>query len=198
MSKRGIIESVRKLGEQKNNLFIVTVASVDEVAHTCEGHSMTDNADDGSTPVNISGIKLNTNANDSLMVVPAIDSDILVLMTSNKEYYMIAWGDIKKIIIQIDSIMSLIGDSTGWSFNDGNNKGLVKLDPLITSLNKRSTRCDDIVLALTTIAAAMTAIGGSSVTGTVLGSAITSAISAIITPVTPATALLLENIKVKH
>jgi hypothetical protein len=199
MSKRSIIDSVRKLSEIKSNLFVVTVTSVDEVKHTCEGQSLTDNAGvDSNTLPSIIGIRLNVNANDSLMIVPAVGKDILVLMTTNKEYYMVAWSDIDKIIIQIDSNISLIGNSSGWIFNDGHNKGLVKLIPLVQDINTQITRINNIVTALTTLAASMTAIGGSPVLGTALGAAITSAISTITTPIPAETQANLEDKKVTH
>ena len=194
-----IKEAVRSLNYDKlkiGNLFICTVSdnSKAETAHTVDGTTL--NADGSSS--GIIGIRLNPDPNDSFLVVPSVNSTVFVIMTTNKEYYLCNWSDIDKFICQITNNISLIGDKNSWIFNDGNNKGLVKVQPLVTELNKRSDRENDIVIALTALAASMTALGSAPVTGTVLGSAITSAISAIVTPVPPTLQSTLENTLVKH
>ena len=172
----------------KSNMFVCSVTSVDEAKHTCAADTL--NAD--GTKSGLIGIKLNCDPNDSFMIVPAIDSTIFVVMTSNKEFYMCGWADIDKIVCQIDNNISLIGDSSGWVFNDGNNDGMIKISPFISKINKIEAYLNALYIVLSGLTPAGPETGLAAMKASIL------AASTEILNIGTSTKTDYENKKVKH
>lgn len=99
-----------------------TVKSVDLSERTC----VVTPTDGGS---DILDVYLEADSGDStnkgFFVVPAVESLVIVTFTSKEESFISAWTE-------IDTVIAIQGE---WTFNDGENGGLTKLQELTDRLN---------------------------------------------------------------
>jgi hypothetical protein len=158
------------------------VKSVDKDKCTC------DIDDDG---IEWLGIRLRpiTGINDGVVKFPKVGAYLLaVKIETSDEWMMVEATEYESILMVCEKI----------EVNGGENGGLVISQKTVDELHKTITRINAIVTSLTILAAAMTATASAPVLGAALGTAITSAIAGLQTPLMVPTASSLENEKFKH
>jgi hypothetical protein len=128
-------------------------------------------------------------------VVSIDDTQGIITVTHKETHTLIIDKDL--ITIKHRDGKNIIIDKDKIQLNGGTLKGIAKIDQLITELNKRSNRENDIVLALQTLQAACSPITAPLV-GSALAGLIGTSIINITTPVTPASLSTLEDTKVTH
>ncbi|RYD57292.1 MAG: hypothetical protein EOP56_08255 [Sphingobacteriales bacterium] len=140
MSNRAIIDAVKAMSGANNpaaSLHIGTVTAVDEETYTCACRLETGGG------VAMPGIKLMPNPDDGVVGFPAIDSQVLIIMQSPGDPYVIMTTEPdkldgianKEIYLHVDkSTVQLTPDKI--VLNDGSYGGLVKVEALVERLNK--------------------------------------------------------------
>ena len=133
-----IINALKSLmyNEIKPNLYLVQVVGVDLDKNTCYG---TTSLADSETYIN--DIHLSTAPNDGFILIPSVNSTILcVRNTVDNEYYMISSEDLDDVYIRVNNhainVTNYNVNATKTTFNNGTNKGMVKVTELITKLNR--------------------------------------------------------------
>jgi hypothetical protein len=124
--------------DTKTPFYVCQVSSVNKTAKTCDAVTIVGDAKTG-----INGIRLVVNGNDSFVLYPAINSEILVMATTNKEYYIVN-VDILESISLIIGQQELEIDKTGFVFNQGNN-GIPLSDKLVSKLNALESRVNNLI-----------------------------------------------------
>jgi hypothetical protein len=127
MSDRSIRESVQYLAgnhqTDRVTLIDATVNSVDEAARTCECIAVT-----GSVGNIISGVRLMATLDDGLLVIPAVDSTVVIAMSIFTDPLIVNYSEVEKIVLR--------GGDLG---------GLVKVIDLTKKLNALENLLNDLV-----------------------------------------------------
>jgi hypothetical protein len=146
-SNRDIIYAIRKIagvdGIKKAQIVMGTVTRIPS------GNDKTVDVDVtlGDACQSITGVNLNTAANDGYTLFPAIESDILIALMPDNSAYMLACEDITKVVCYIDANNKYEFDATGFIWNDGTNDGLVKVIELTQKLNNLENAFNQHLLA---------------------------------------------------
>jgi len=161
MGDRSIIEAIQKIsGTQLTDnvrLLSATVDSVDVAARTC---IVTTISSQGA--VTIENVQLMASVDDGFLLVPAVDSTVLVVYSTFNQPFIAMFSELEKVLIvagennaslQIDAdgLLLEIADtkltiSDGLTkFNDGQLGGLVKLLSLVTKLNNLENLVNNLV-----------------------------------------------------
>jgi hypothetical protein len=139
MSNRAIIDAVKAIsgaGKPAVSLHIGTVTAVDEDDYTCTCRLETGGG--AAMP----GIKLMLNPDDGVACFPAIGSQVLIILQSPGDAYVIMTTELdkqdtianKEIYLHVDkSTVQLSPDKI--VLNDGSYGGLVKVEALVERLN---------------------------------------------------------------
>ncbi|MEB0262294.1 hypothetical protein [Mucilaginibacter sp. 10I4] len=126
MSDRSIQEAIQKLAgtHLKDNIHLVTatIKSVDQMTRTCVCTPI-----GGSAVTDIIGVQLMAEINDGLLIMPLIDSTVLVLFSTRNIPYVIGYGGLDKYFLTTAS---------GIQFQGGEFGGLVKVIELTAKINK--------------------------------------------------------------
>jgi len=113
-----------------------------------------------SATTEIKSVKLNAEKNDGFLIVPAIDSTVLVISSGINDYYILMYSDVEKIVCVIDNNNSYTFSSSGFVWNDGLNGGLIKIDNLKTQYDTNLAAIKSSVnAALTLIDTQLSALG---------------------------------------
>lgn len=173
---RQINEAVQRLSgtfmQDAVSLFIASVDSVDEDTKTCTVTPINTNT---TTPY--PEVMLSAENNDGILIVPAIDSTVIVAVSKRGVAYVCMYSDIDKITIITSAETKFISEAT--QFNDGSFGGLVKIQELVDKINRLENAFNTHVHS-----------------GVTAGSASTLQPS---TPITPITMVLdLENKTITH
>lgn len=126
-----IIECIRRMAGKPGNVFtICKVSNIDENKYTCDGDPV-----DGSAK--ITGIRLRsvTENHQSTVVIPADNSLVLVAMLSNVDAYVLHADEAKKILVKVGNSTIEITDGV-VNINGGDNKGIVKVDSMVSWMQK--------------------------------------------------------------
>lgn len=124
--------AIKKIARKMQFSEIVTGIAKNVTETTCEVHR------EGS-PV-IFDVRLNA-IDDSLesyvTIYPAVDSNVIVGIIEGQktEAVVLRCSEVERIKIKIGE-MTLVFDAQGAVFNEGNFKGLVKIEELITKINR--------------------------------------------------------------
>jgi hypothetical protein len=149
--------------------------------------------DSATTPIN--NVKLNTESNDGWLIVPAVDSTVLVISSTINKYYCLMYSDIEKIVCVIDSNNSYKFSSNGFVWNDGLFGGMVKINALLTKLNQLEIFENTVKAAVVAINTSASGSPSTPVTNATLAAFFATIIPTLITP----TSLTeIEDIKIKH
>lgn len=153
-SNRDIIYAIRKIagvdGIKKAQIVMGTVTKVNDKTVDVDVTL-------GDACQSITGVNLNSAANDGVTLFPAIDSDILIALMPDNSSYMIACEDITKTVCYIDENNYYTFDANGFIFNDGT-EGLIKIVEQTAKLNQLVS---ELQAQLVLIAAGIAAGGGS-------------------------------------
>lgn len=142
--KDAITQNSGVFGKDVVSIIYCTVNSVDEVAGTCDVTPITEGDD---TP--IPGVLLKAENNDGLMLVPDVDSTVIVGMTIKKKCFILLCEDISKFLLVIGDSKLEVTDGL-FSFNGGTLDGMVKVNSLVTKINALETLVNNILNVLKT------------------------------------------------
>lgn len=173
-----IIECIRRMAGKTGNVFTICKASnIDENKYTCDGDPV-----DGSAK--ITGIRLRsvTDNHESTVVIPADGSLILVAMLSNVDAYVLHCDQAKKVMVKVGNTTIVITDGL-IEMNGGDNKGIVKVDSMVSWMQKVYS---DLVMLQGLLSVSVVAGNG-------------APLAITFSPSTPAPSITdFENTKVKH
>lgn len=119
-----------------------TVKSVDEDKATCVCVAAND--------VEIPDVRLQSTVCDGLLIIPSIDSDVIIITSKYNEPFVALFGDVKKWYLQVGDSSDTITSDGKRVFNDGKFGGLIKVkDPDNTNagLLKKINNLENIVNA---------------------------------------------------
>lgn len=189
MSSRAIFDAIGILSGTKNldSSFILqaTVQSVDVAKRTCNVKTVT-----GSSEIQIADVLLMTGVEDGFLLVPAVDSNVIICFSKYHEPYVALFS-------KIDRLYSVVGNSTMdittdvTKFNDGSFGGMVKVEALVQKINNIENLLNELITKFNAHTHILTLSAG---TGTAAPT-VTSE-SGTIEPVTSKSDL--ENTKVTH
>lgn len=130
MVEREIQEAIQTLSGARNQdivtLMECTVDSVNVGARTCDCTTI-----DG---VKMTDVRLMSNVNDGYLIIPEIDSQIIVLYTKRFSPFICQFSSINRVLIITGDTVIEIKDGK-ITFNDGSYNGLVRVDDLTSKLN---------------------------------------------------------------
>jgi len=139
MSDRAIVTAIQKLAgtfkQDEVRLIQGVVKSVDEGASTCVVTTVS-----GDNEIDIPNVLLQSAVCDGLLIIPVVDSNVLVITSTYNSPFVCLYSDIKKVYLQIgDSSLTLFdstqSDNSIIRINDGSYGGLIKIDDLVSRLN---------------------------------------------------------------
>lgn len=104
----------------------------------------------GETNMKLTGVNLQSEPNDGFILIPALNTDVLICMMADNSAYVLLCNDIDKIICVIDNQNSYIFDSNGFVWNGGNNGGLVKVIELTQKVNNLEALVNNLLTTLKT------------------------------------------------
>jgi hypothetical protein len=163
MSNGTIIQAIQTLagvkGEDKVQLVAATVTSVDEAERTCNVSVLS-----GTGQTTIENVQLMASIDDGILLVPAIDSTIIVSYSSYNQPFVSLFSELSKILLvagennasiqmDTDGLLLEIANtklfiSDGLTkFNEGNLGGLVKVIELTTKLNNLENKVNQLLTA---------------------------------------------------
>lgn len=130
-SKGELIRAIQKAAGTFNknvvDCYLANVTSVDETEYTCSVLPV-------NGEVEIENVLLSTVSNDGMVLIPEVDSLVMVTTSKYSPSYVSLFSDLSKIIIVIgESKLEIVDGSI--KFNDGTLDGLVKVNSLVTRLN---------------------------------------------------------------
>lgn len=155
MSDRSIITAVQKMaGVFKTDKSYYIVASVKSV----EDNTCTVTFVSGENESEVSGVLLQAEVCDGLLIKPKVGSNVLVCLSIYNPPYIAMFSDIDEFYLQVgDSALTITNDGK-IKLNDGSFDGLIKISDLTTKLNNMVTA---INVELGKIQAGIIAAGGS-------------------------------------
>lgn len=188
-SSRDIIYAIRKIagvdGLKKASFMSASVDSVQEAERTISCTVVL-----GEGELKLTDVNLQSEPNDGFILIPAVDTDVLICMMPDNSAYVVLCNDIDKIICVINNNNSYVFDSNGFVWNGGNNGGLVKVIELTQKVNNLENLVNDLVTKYNTHTHVLTLSAG---TGTAAPT--TSVETTILTPTQRAD---IEDTKIKH
>lgn len=129
--------------EDAYEIFVATVQSVDEEALTIDVLM----GEDEEEPDVVPGVRLraSTDAPDGLIVIPEIESTVLIAAIEGAGYYcMLMASKVAKVKWAVGDMNMLFGPDE-IVFNNGDNEGLVIVTKLVERLNKLEEALADLI-----------------------------------------------------
>ena len=188
--KSKILDTLTEFVKRKaitNDPLVCTVTNIDTVEYTCYCEPVDDYADIQQVKVAIQNDKL------GFVIVPKLNSLVVVSFLSDESGYIDAVTEIDKVIIMIDSSNKLEVSSSGFIFNGGTLDGLVKINSNVTKLNNIENKVNAILTAITTTWTPVANDGGAA-----LKALFASLASTTLAPLTTTVKADLENTKIKQ
>lgn len=146
---RTIQECVRILagttGMKQVMLIIGEVKEVDEDNRTCSVESTID-----TETLLYSGVGLIPETADGFVLVPSIDSTVIMARFENGETYIIKCSDIQKINCYISAAHKFTFDTSGFIWNGGSLGGMVKVIDLTAKINALENKLNAVLTAIGT------------------------------------------------
>ena len=82
--------------------------------------------------------------NDGFILVPSVESTVIVAMTNKNDYFVVQFSDIDKVRITIGQFEILMTENE-LLLGDGSLNGLVKVSDLVTKLNNLENKINTII-----------------------------------------------------
>lgn len=157
---RSIRDLVQKLAGTYNkdivNLIVCTVNSVNGFTCDCTPIS-------GEATTTIEKVKLNAENNDGFLIVPKVDSTVIVANSNRNDYYVWMYSDIDKVVCVIDNNNSFEFSKDGFVWNGGQKGGLVNIEQQTTKINSRFTTIKNALASVFAgIDSSIASLGGTS------------------------------------
>lgn len=131
--KQMLLQAVGLHNKDIIEIFICNVDAVDENAFTCDCTTI-----GGDAPIQIPAVQLLAEVNDGVLYVPAIDSTVIIALSTRNKSFVILTSAVSKILFVIKNggTFTTFEMSAGLiKLNDGSFDGLVKVVDLVTKLN---------------------------------------------------------------
>lgn len=146
----------------------------------------------GDSTTLIPKVKLNAENNDGFVVIPAVNSTVLICTSTRNNYYVMMYSDVDKVVCIIDKSNSYEFSKQGFIWNDGTKGGLVNIYDLKQQIDTQLT-------AIKTAVSAGFAAVDTALNALVPGSGVSSAaFNSSATSILPINLTTLEDKKIKH
>lgn len=173
MSDDQIKQAIQKLAgtHLADEVYLIpcTVSAVDTDALTCDCIAI-----GGKAVTDIPNVALLAEVDNGMVLIPAIDSVVLVLFSKRQKPFICLFSELQEIFIDIGN-SSIDVNNDGIKFNDGSFGGLVKISDLVTRLNNLENAFNELNAKVNTLAP-----------------------TPVITPLEPTTNEMIENTKITH
>ncbi len=136
--KEGIQRLAGTWGKDFVSIIDAEVISVDEAKRTAVVKPLS-----GDYDANIT-VNLLANPNDGFILIPSIESTVIVAMTNKNDYFVVQFSDIDKVRITIGNFEILMTESE-LLLGDGSYDGLVKVSDLVSKLNNIENKLNTII-----------------------------------------------------
>lgn len=204
--ERAIVESIQRISgtqlSDKTLIYSATVDSVDIADRTCNVTTISSQGE-----MTIESVQLMASVDDGFLLVPAIDSTVIVTYTTfNKPFISLFSAIDKAVLIVGENNVSLEMDNLGilleiantklsfkdglTQFNDGALGGLVKIIDLTTKLNNLENKVNTLLSAFNSHTHLLTLTSG---TGTAAPT-----VAPVVGTLTPTVRGDIENEKIKQ
>jgi hypothetical protein len=204
--ERAIVESIQRISgtqlSDKTLIYSATVDRVDLAARTCTVTTLSSQGE-----MTIEGVQLMASIDDGLLLVPVIDSTVIVTYTTFNKPFISLFSAIEKAVLIVgDNNVSFEMDNLGilleiantklsvkdgiTQFNDGSLGGLVKIIDLTMKLNNLENKVNALLSAFNTHTHILTLTSG---TGTAAPT--TSPVTGTLTPTVRGD---IEDTKITH
>jgi hypothetical protein len=139
MSDRSVSSAVQKLAgtfdSDPLHMYVCTVVSYDENAGTCVVKTQ-----NGKSSFEIPNVRLQAAVCDGLLILPTVNSNVLVITSVKNPPYVALYSDIDKLYLQVgDSSITFYdkvqSNDSIINLNDGSFGGLVKIQELTNHIN---------------------------------------------------------------
>jgi hypothetical protein len=185
--ERQIIEAVQRMTDTKLDdkvkLFVGSVDSVDLSTRTCTVSTVS-----SKERIAIQNVLLMAALDDGFLLVPAVNSTVLVMYSTYNKPYVAMYSELQEIVLVVGSSILDVTDGL-FSFNKGVNGGLAIVPALVTKLNNLELLLNDLI-AKYNVHFHTGVTTGVGVSGT------TAAVET--TTLTPTVRGDIENTKIKH
>lgn len=132
-------DAIQSLNKTQDGLFLCTVTSVDEANRTCNATTVT-----GVSGIEIKDVMLMAALDDGLLLTPAVDSNILVIKSEKVPPYAIMYSELTKVSAIVgDNNVEITSDGIQLSGNTFG--GLIKIQELVTKINRLESKVDDLI-----------------------------------------------------
>jgi len=121
-------EGLERLSSRPKVFFTAKVVDVDD-------NKMTITIDDDIKVYDVRLKSIVDNKQVSIVVIPEVNSSVLVGRISKSDYFVSKVNEIKEIRILFDGGLSVILDKNGIVINEGSFGGLIKIEELVNKLN---------------------------------------------------------------
>lgn len=139
--KKGIevAEKIRQIVHRENDTMMAIVKEVDAEKGTCDVEI------DGLIFFEVRVKSIIKDAVKGIKVLPAVKSVVVVeRIGKSNELFITMFSEIDSITWEIEN-MKFLADKDGFVYNDGANKGMVKLPQLVQRLNLIESKVNDII-----------------------------------------------------
>jgi hypothetical protein len=188
MSNRQLSDAVGilagTLGQDKVNILKGSVVSVDLSSRTCVVLAIT-----GQTAKNIKGVLLMASVDDGWLIEPEVGSLVVITYSKYTQAFVSMFSAIANVYLVVGSSMITVGSSL-VKVNDGGYGGVVKVEDLVSKINRLESKVNDLITKFNNHSHILTLSSGS---GT---AAPTVTVETQITPVTSRDDI--ENTKFTH
>jgi len=147
---REIINAIEKIaGANRDhvNMITGTVVSYNENAATCVVQ--------GQNDVQIPDVNLQGGVCDGLLILPTVDSTVIIMGSTHNLYYVVAFSDIDKFYLQVAGASITVtndgnvainkGDNGKIIMNGGGNGSLINITPLVQKINNIEDLLNDLI-----------------------------------------------------
>jgi len=125
--------------------YIATVNSVNEDARTCSCTSV-----NGPTDISLDTVLLMSEVNDGLLVIPAIDSTVIIQSTPNSMPVVLMFSQIDKVISNAGGSTLQI-DSDGLQLDGNKYGGIMQITPSVKAWNDTQNDINNLKSDISTI-----------------------------------------------
>lgn len=143
MSDRKIKEAVQQLAgtSLSDEVYIVvcSVESVNEDTRTCDCVAIS-----GKAGVDIPGVQLMAEVDDGFLLIPAVESTVIVAYSKRNVPYITMFSEITKVLIITGDTTIEVKDGS-IKLNDGTFGGLIKIEELINKINRLENKVNSFI-----------------------------------------------------
>lgn len=116
-------------GKDIVTVYLCKVTAVNETARTCDAQTI-----HGDAEISLPEVQLSAAPNDGMILIPAINSMVMVAITTQQKAFVMMFSDLQKATITIAKTVFTM-DATGITLNDGSYGGMVKVTDLVSRMN---------------------------------------------------------------